>query len=92
MENKYGMEIEYDVEIPESRTGRMSGGSIYREIMNDFINSQHEVMRIKCSDTKETNSKRTSLKKMINPKDSIMVMTRRGDVYVVKTGLEMEEK
>ena len=91
MENKYGMEIEYDVEIPESRTGRMSGGSIYREIMNDFINSQHEVMRIKCSDTKEANSKRTSLKKMINPKDSIMVMARRGDVYVVKTGLEMEE-
>lgn len=91
MENKYGMEIEYDVEIPESRTGRMSGGSIYKEIINDFINSQHEVMRIKCSDAKEANSKRTSLKKMINPKDSIMVMARRGDVYVVKTGLEMEE-
>ena len=63
MENKYGMEIEYDVEIPESRTGRMNGGSIYREIMNDFINSQHEVMRIKCSDAKAANSKRTSLKK-----------------------------
>ena len=91
MENKYGMEIEYDVEIPESRTGRMSGGSIYREIINDFINSQHEVMRIKCGDTKVANSKRTSLKKMINPKDSIMVMVRRSDVYVVKTGLEMEE-
>ena len=29
---------------------------------------------------------------MINPKGSIMVMVRRGDVYVVKTGLEMEEK
>lgn len=28
---------------------------------------------------------------MINPKDSIMVMVRRSDVYVVKTGLEMEE-
>lgn len=91
MDNKYGMEIEYDVEIPESCAGRMSGGSIYREIMNDFINSQHEVMRIKCSDTKVANSKRMSLKKMINPKDSIMVMVRRGDVYVAKTGLEMEE-
>lgn len=91
MENKYGMEIEYDVEIPESRTGRMSGGSICREIMNDFINSQHEVMRIKCSDAKAANSKRTSLKKMINPKGSIMVMVRGSDVYVVKTDLEMEE-
>lgn len=92
MENKYGMEIEYDVEIPEKRTGRMSGGSIYKEIINDFINSQHEVMRIKCSDTKVANSKRTSLKRMINPKDSIMVMTRDKDIYVVKKGLEMEEK
>ena len=63
MENKYGVEIEYDVEIPESRRGRMSGGSIYRKIMNDFINSQHEVMRIKCSDAKAAKSKRTSLKK-----------------------------
>ena len=92
MDNKYGMEIEYDVEIPESRAGRTSGGSIFREIMNDFINSQHEVMRIKCGDAKTANSKRTSLKKMINPKDSIMVMVRDRDVYVVKTGLEMEEK
>lgn len=92
MENKYGMEIEYDVEIPESRMGRMNGGSIYREIMNDFINSQHEVMKIKCSDTKVANSERTRLKKMINPKDSIMVMVRDRDVYVVKKGLEMEEK
>ena len=92
MENKYGMEIEYDVEIPESCTGRMSGGSIYREIINDFINSQHEVMRIKCGNTEAANSKRTSLKKMINPKDSIMVMVRDRDVYVVKKGLEMEEK
>ena len=91
MENKYGMEIEYDVEIPEKSTGRMSGGSIYREIINDFINSQHEVMRIKCGDTKVANSKSTSLKKMINPKDSIMVMVRDRDVYVVKKGLEMEE-
>lgn len=63
MENKYGMEIEYDVEIPESRSGRISGVSIYREIINDFINSQHEVMRIKCSDAKAANSKRTGLKK-----------------------------
>ena len=29
---------------------------------------------------------------MINPKDSIMVMVRDRDVYVVKKGLEMEEK
>lgn len=92
MENKYGMEIEYDVEIPERRMGRMGGGSIYKEIINDFINSQHEVMRIKCGDTKAANSKRTGLKKMINPKDSIMVMVRDRDVYVVKKGLEMEEK
>lgn len=63
MENKYGMEIEYDVEIPERRTGRISGVSIYKEIINDFINSQHEVMRIKCNDTKEANAKRMSLKK-----------------------------
>lgn len=92
MENKYGMEIEYDVEIPESRMGRISGVSKYREIINDFINSQHEVMRIKCDDVKAANSKRTNLKKIINPKDSIMVMVRNRDVYVVKTGLEMEEK
>ena len=29
---------------------------------------------------------------MINPKGSIMIMVRDRDVYVVKTGLEMEEK
>ena len=90
MENKYGMEIEYDVQVPES-TWRHGKKSVYKEIVHDFINSKHEVMKIKSNNAKTANSKRTCIKRFIKPEDSILVMVRGSDVYVVKKGLEMEE-
>ena len=90
MENKYGIEIEYDVQVPES-TWRHEKKSVYKEIVHDFINSKHEVMKIKFNNRKTANSKRTCIKRFIKPEDSILVMVRGSDVYVVKTGLEMEE-
>ena len=91
MENKYGMEIEYDVQVLESLSGVHGVKSVYKEIVHDFINSKHEVMKIKFNNGKTANSKRTCIKRFIKPEDSILVMVRGSDVYVVKTGLEMEE-
>ena len=75
----------------QNRHGGMKKKSVYKEIVHDFINSKHEVMKIKFNDGKTANSKRTCIKRFIKPEDSILVMVRGSDVYVVKKGLEMEE-
>lgn len=91
MENKYGMKIEYDVQVPESLSGVHGVKSVYKEMVHDFINSKHEVMKIKCNNSKTANSKRTSIKRFIKPEDSILVMVRRKDLYLIKNGMKMEE-
>lgn len=92
MENKYGMEIEYDVQVPESLSGVHGVKSVYKEIVHDFINSKHEVMKIKFNNGKTANSKRTCIKRFIKPEDSILLMVRQKDVYLVKTDIKKEEK
>lgn len=91
MENKYGMQIEYDVSVPVALRGACRGAA-YRELVNDFINSKHEVMMIKCGDLKTANSKRTAIKRIINPEAPILLMVRQKDVYLVKTDIRKEEK
>ena len=91
MDNKHGMEIEYDVRVPVALRGACRR-SVYRDLVNDFINSNHEVMMIKCNDLKMANAKRTAIKRIINPEDPILLMIRQKDVYLVKTDIKKEEK
>ena len=91
MDNKYGMEIEYDVRVPVALRGACRR-SVYRDLVNDFINSKHEVMKIKFNDGKTANSKRICIKRFIKPEDSILLMVRQKDVYLVKTDIKKEEK
>lgn len=89
MLNKYGMAVEFDVQIPAQKSGR-GCLSKYKLILDDFIQSGHNTMRIVCGKSDAARNVRAAIKKHSNG-TNVKVVVRGKDVYLIKDGIEMEE-
>lgn len=89
MQNKYGLNIEYDVKVPNSKAVRLKR-SIYQDLINDFVQSEHKVVKIDCKDKKAVASKAVTIKKYVKQFDFLTMMIRGTSVFVVKNDLEVE--
>ena len=89
MQNKYELDIEYDVKVPYPKSGR-SRRSIYQDVINDFVQSEHKVIKINCKDKKAVASKSVIIKRYVKQFDFLTMMIRGTSVFVVKNDLEVE--